>query len=216
MSNDMPPPIKIRDLGLQDYQYCSDTMRSYSQTRDANSADEIWILEHPPVFTLGLNGKPEHILTPGDIPVIHTDRGGQVTYHGPGQVVIYTLLDLKRLNMNVRQLVSMLEQAIIDTLAQYGIRSAANPAAPGVYVEQKKIAAVGLRITKGCSYHGLSINNCMDLTPFTYINPCGFANLEVTQLSNLGVSIKNQELAMPIVHALVTTIKQTQTEKPTA
>lgn len=200
-----PPPL-IRTLGLQDYGETLQAMQSFTQQREPNTADELWIVEHPPVYTLGLNAKPEHLLNVGAIPVVNADRGGQVTYHGPGQVVIYTLIDIQRLNLNVRQLVSILETAMINTLAQYGIRAVARPDAPGVYIGAQKIGSVGLRIKRGCCYHGLSLNNAMDLSPFNYINTCGYADLEVTQLANQGVQIKNHELAIPLVHALTETL----------
>jgi lipoyl(octanoyl) transferase len=177
-------------------------MQDFTRQRGEKSADELWVVEHPPVFTLGLNGKREHLLNPGDIPVISTDRGGQVTYHGPGQLVIYTLLDINRRKLGVRQLVTLLEQTVIAVLRQYGIASEARADAPGVYCGGKKIASVGLRIKKGCSYHGFSVNNDMDLAPFGSINPCGFPGLEVTQLADYNVRIGNHELAVPLVHTL--------------
>ena len=171
-------------------------------TRTATCPDQIWWVEHSPVYTLGLNGKREHLLNTQAIPVIQTDRGGQVTYHGPGQLVVYTLLDLNRLQLNVRALVSLLEQAMISTLAQYGLKAHAKPEAPGVYLEAKKIGSVGLRVKRGCCYHGLSLNNAMDLSPFLGINPCGYANLQVTQLAEQQIHIQTNELAVPIIHAI--------------
>ena len=194
--------MNIRRLGLQNYQDSYTAMRDFTDQRSDETSDEIWIVEHPPVYTLGLSGKHEHILNPGEIPVIASDRGGQVTYHGPGQLVVYVLLDLKRLNIGVRKVVTALEQAMIETLAQYGLKAHARPEAPGVYIEQKKIGAVGLRVRKGCCYHGLSLNNQMDLTPFNGINPCGYVGLEVTQLADFGVKIANYELAIPVTHAI--------------
>ncbi len=199
--------IHIRQLGLQEYATTWQAMQQFTESRTQETEDEIWVVEHPPVYTLGLNGKPEHLLTPGLIPVIKTDRGGQVTYHGPGQLVVYTLLDIKRLQLGVRQLVTLLEQAIITTLGQYGISSAARKDAPGVYLGQQKIASIGLRIKKGCSYHGLSINNDMDLSPFDHINTCGYPNLQVTQLAHQGVTIDNLELAVPVLQAIITTLQ---------
>ena len=199
--------IKIRHLGLQDYRSCWQEMQDYTLTRDATSADEIWIVEHPAVFTQGLNGRPEHLLQVTDIAVVNTDRGGQITFHAPGQLVVYTLIDIKRRQLGVRQLVTILEQAMIETLAQYGLNAVAKVEAPGVYIADKKIGSVGLRIKKGCSYHGLSLNNNMDLTPFSYINPCGYKNLQVTQLADLGVHIKTYELAVPVVNSLVNTLE---------
>lgn len=183
-------------------------MQRFTQNRDAETGDEIWITEHPPVYTLGLNGKREHLFDTGDIPVISSDRGGQVTYHGPGQPVIYTLIDIKRLNLGVRSLVTTLEQAMIFALAQYGITAIARTDAPGVYVNGKKIGSIGLRIKKNCSYHGLSINNRMDLAPFDHINTCGYPGLEVTQLADLGVTVSNAELAQSITQAIITALPQ--------
>jgi len=177
-------------------------MQQFTQERTEDTPDEIWVLEHLPVYTLGLNGKAEHLLNPGDIPVIHCDRGGQVTYHGPGQLVIYTLLDIKRLKLGIRQLVTLLEQAMITTLAQFDITAVAKPEAPGVYVNDKKIGSIGIRIKKNCSYHGISLNNNMDLTPFDPINTCGFRDLQVTQLADFGISVSTTELAIPVVQAL--------------
>jgi lipoyl(octanoyl) transferase len=188
-------PIITRDLGLQDYTSVWQAMQEFTLQRTADTPDELWIVEHLAVYTLGLNGKREHLLNTGDIPVIQCDRGGQVTYHGHGQVIIYTLLDIKRLNINIRELVSLLEQTMIDTLAHYGIVAIAKADAPGVYVQGKKIGSIGIRIKNSCSYHGLSFNNNMDLTPFNYINPCGYKNLQVTQLADLGITINTRELA---------------------
>jgi len=177
-------------------------MQSFTAQRDSQTQDEIWVVEHFPVYTLGLNGKREHILNITDIPVVASDRGGQVTYHGPGQLVVYTLFDIKRLGINIRRLVSILEQAMIDALALHGIEALARADAPGVYVGQKKIGSIGLRIKKNCSYHGLSLNNAMDLKPFYQINPCGFAGLQVTQLSDFGVSISNEALAASVINSV--------------
>ena len=176
----------IRRLGRVPYRETWQQMMDFTAARDADTPDEIWLLEHPPVFTLGLAGKHEHVLAPGDIEVVEIDRGGQVTYHGPGQLVVYPLLDLKRLKLGVRALVSALEAAVVDVLATYGIESAPRPDAPGVYVDGRKIAALGLRVRRGCTYHGLAFNVAMDLEPFTRINPCGFVGLETTQVSELG------------------------------
>jgi lipoyl(octanoyl) transferase len=188
-------PIITRDLGLQDYTSVWQAMQEFTLQRTADTPDELWIVEHSAVYTLGLNGKREHLLNIGDIPVIQCDRGGQVTYHGHGQVIIYTLLDIKRLNINIRELVSLLEQTMIGTLAHYGIVAIAKADAPGVYVQGKKIGSIGIRIKNSCSYHGLSFNNNMDLTPFNYINPCGYKNLQVTQLADLDITINTPELA---------------------
>jgi lipoyl(octanoyl) transferase len=191
-----------RHLGLQDYDVTWQAMQLFNLQRNAETPDELWIVEHSPVYTLGLNGKREHLLNTGSIPVINSDRGGQVTYHGPGQLVIYTLLDIKRLNLNVRQLVTALEQSVVITLMDYGVFSMSKAEAPGVYVNDAKIASIGLRIKKNCSYHGLSINNDMDLKPFGYINTCGYSGLKVTQLSDLGVKVSSTQLADSLIQAL--------------
>jgi len=201
-------PITIHDLGLQDYQTVWQAMQDFTLQRNADTPDELWLVEHPAVYTLGLSGKREHLLNTGDIPVIHSDRGGQVTYHARGQVIIYTLLNIKRLNINIRQLVSLLEQAMIDTLAHYGIVAIAKAEAPGVYVQGKKIGSIGIRIKNNCSYHGLSFNNEMDLTPFNFINPCGYKDLKVTQLSDLGVTINTTELASLMGLAIITALEK--------
>lgn len=174
--------IITRTLGLQDYVSCWKSMQEKTNQRDETTPDEIWFLEHPPVFTQGQNGKAEHLLNPGNIPVIKIDRGGQITYHGPGQLVVYTLIDLKRKKMNIRELVTCLENSVIDLLNSFQIEAYAKCEAPGVYIQNKKICSVGLRIRRGSSYHGLALNVDMDLAPFLRINPCGFANLEMTQL----------------------------------
>lgn len=203
----MKSATELRQLGLQDYVGVWQQMQQFTASRTAETPDQIWITEHAPVYTLGLNGKREHLLTASEIPVVDTDRGGQITYHGPGQVVIYLLADLKRLGFGPRQMVSILENAVIYSLRQYGIKAQANPKAPGVYVNAQKIASLGLRIKGGCCYHGLSINNQMDLSPFTQINPCGYAGLQVTQLADLGVTIHNHELAVPIVDYIIKAIE---------
>jgi len=198
----------IRNLGLHDYESIWHNMQQFTQNRNPETPDEIWVVEHFPVYTLGLNGKREHVLNTGNIPVINTDRGGQVTYHGPGQLVIYVLLDIKRLNLGIRQLVTILEQAMIKTLAQHGISAVSRADAPGVFVNDKKIGSIGLRIKKNCSYHGLSLNNDMDLSPFDHINTCGYSDLKVTQLSDLGVTISSHQLASSVIQA-ITTAQQT-------
>lgn len=198
--------IEIIALGTQDYQSVWQHMRSFTDTRTDKTTDQLWIVEHPAVFTLGQAGKPEHILNPGDIPVIQTDRGGQVTYHGPGQLVVYLMVDLRRRKLGVRQLVNIIEQAIIKTLSDYNIQANTQPNAPGVYVNNAKIAALGLRVRKGCSYHGLSLNVDMDLEPFSRINPCGFPNLAVTQLSELGVKDSFSEVSSRLAQALIAQI----------
>jgi lipoyl(octanoyl) transferase len=176
----------IRDLGLVEYEPVWRRMQRENAARTPDTRDEIWFLQHPPVFTLGLNGKPEHVLAAGDIPVVNIDRGGQVTYHGPGQLVVYPQIDLRRHKLGVRALVMALEQSVIDTLSGYGIAANARRDAPGVYVDGAKIAALGLRIRRGRTYHGLAFNVAMDLEPFQRINPCGYAGLEVTQVADLG------------------------------
>lgn len=178
--------LHIRHLGKQDYESVWHAMQYYTDTRNSESPDELWIVEHPPVFTQGQAGKSEHILNAGDIPVIQVDRGGQVTYHGPGQLVVYPLLDIKRSKVGVRQLVTHIEQSIVDMLAKYDINAYAKADAPGVYVDERKIASLGLRIRKGCSFHGLALNVDMDLAPFRRINPCGYAGLEMVQCKALG------------------------------
>ena len=198
--------VVIRNLGLQDYESTWQDMQRFTGERNADTADELWIVEHFPVYTLGLNGKREHVLNPGNIPVIHSDRGGQVTYHGPGQLVIYTLLDIKRLKINIRELVTLLEQAMICALAQHGINAVSRADAPGVYVNNKKIGSIGLRIKKNCSYHGLSLNNDMDLRPFDHINTCGYSDLKVIQLSDLGVTISTNQLASSVIQAINTAL----------
>ena len=180
---------QARWLGTVEYAGTFAKQRDFTDVRDEQTADQIWCLEHPPVYTLGLAGKPEHLLNPGNIPVIKTDRGGQVTYHGPGQLVVYPLLDLKRRGISIRHYVFLLEQTLIDLLDSYGIKGERRPGAPGVYVNNRKIAALGIRVRHGCCYHGLALNVDMDLTPFAGINPCGYAGLEVTRLSDLGVQL---------------------------
>lgn len=177
--------MKVRQLGLQEYNQVWQNMRTFTDQRSHNTEDEIWVVEHPPVFTQGQAGKAEHILATSDIPIVQSDRGGQVTYHGPGQIVIYLLLDIKRLGIKVRPLVTLLEETIIEFLEKYDINAVSRQDAPGVYVDHKKIAALGLRIRRNGCYHGLSLNVDMDLTPFQQINPCGYQGLQVTQLSAL-------------------------------
>jgi lipoyl(octanoyl) transferase len=180
------PRARVRRLGVCDYRSVLDEMRAFTLARDESTPDELWLLQHPPVFTQGQAGKAEHVLAPGDIPVVQADRGGQVTYHGPGQLIGYVLVDLRRAGYGIRSLVTRIEDAIVETLAQYGIAAASRRDAPGVYVEGKKIASLGLRVRNGCSYHGLALNVGMDLEPFTRINPCGYRGLEMTQVLELG------------------------------
>jgi lipoyl(octanoyl) transferase len=193
-----PSPI-IRRLGLQAYAPVWRDMQRFTEERGADTPDELWLVEHPPVFTVGLNGKPEHLLAPGDIDVVKVDRGGQVTYHGPGQIVLYLLIDLRRRGLGVRALVSLMEQAVIELLAGYGIQSVARQDAPGVYVDGAKIASLGLRVRRGCSYHGLALNVDLDLAPFQRINPCGYPGLAVTRLRDLGVTDGREEVATRLV-----------------
>jgi len=178
--------LVIRDLGLQDYTQIWQAMQQFTDQRNSETPDEIWLLEHKPVFTQGQAGKAEHLLFPGEIPVVQVDRGGQVTYHGPGQLVAYVLLDIKRRNLGVRQLVTMLEQILIELLGKYQISATARSDAPGVYVDGAKIASLGLRIRKGCSFHGLALNVDMDLAPFSQINPCGYAGMQMVKSADLG------------------------------
>lgn len=179
------PHLIVRELGLVEYQPTLEAMRSLTAERDAETADEIWLLQHPPVFTQGQAGKAEHLLAPGDIPVIQVERGGQVTYHGPGQLVGYLMLDLRRLGLGVRELVTAMEQSLVEVLASYGVEAAPKADAPGVYVDGAKIASLGLRVRRGCSFHGLALNVDMDMQPFQRINPCGYSGLRMTQLSEL-------------------------------
>ena len=176
--------ILIRNLGLQPYDPVSRAMHEFTDTRTDATPDEIWLVEHHPVFTQGQAGKAEHVLMPGDIPVVQSDRGGQVTYHGPGQQVMYVLINLKRRKLGVRELVTLLEQTVVNTLADVGIEAYPRADAPGVYVQGKKICSLGLRIRKGCSFHGLALNIAMDLAPFLRINPCGYAGMEMTQVNH--------------------------------
>ena len=176
----------VRDLGRRAYEPVWRAMQSLTDARDEATPDELWLVEHDPVFTLGQAGKPEHVLLPGDIPVLHVDRGGQVTYHGPGQLVAYPLLDLRRLRIGVRDYVCRIEQAVIDTLADWNIEGRRRDGAPGVYVDGAKVAALGIRVRRGCTFHGLAFNIGMDLEPFSRINPCGFAGLEVVAMRDLG------------------------------
>ncbi|MEO3679400.1 lipoyl(octanoyl) transferase LipB [Rheinheimera fenheensis] len=178
--------LVIRDLGVQDYTTVWQAMQQFTDTRTSATTDELWLLEHHRVFTQGQAGKEEHLLFPGDIPVVKVDRGGQVTYHGPGQLVVYVLLDLKRRNLGVRALVTLIEQVLVQLLQPYGINAYAKADAPGVYVDEAKIASLGLRVRKGCTFHGLALNVDMDLTPFSRINPCGYAGMQMIQCKDIG------------------------------
>lgn len=203
--------IIVQRLGLAPYGPVWDAMRRFTEQRNGETADEIWLLQHPPVFTLGLTARREHLLNPGDIPVIATDRGGQVTYHGPGQLILYPLLDLRRRGLGIRRLVTLLEQSVIGLLTEFGIDAQARPEAPGVYVHNRKVASLGLRIRRGCSYHGLSLNLDMDLEPFQRINPCGYANLEVAQLRDFGIEDPMERVAQALLDQLVPRLKAHQT-----
>ncbi len=192
-----------RDLGCREYLPVWQEMREFTDVRNDDSNDELWLVEHPPVFTQGQAGKAEHFLKPSKIPVIHTDRGGQITYHGPGQIVIYTLCNLKRIGLGVRGFVNAIENAIIELLSDYNIAAQHRAEAPGVYIGGSKIAALGLRVRRGCTYHGLSLNVDMDLSPYTYINPCGYVGMEVTQTRDHGIDVSKDELAKLLLQKLV-------------
>lgn len=196
------PSLLVRQLGLRDYCTTWRAMQAFTRERDAGTADELWLVEHPRVFTQGQAGKDCHLLEAGDIPVVHVDRGGQVTYHGPGQQVVYVLLNLHRRKLGVRALVSCLEQAIIDTLAEWSIDALARADAPGVYVQDAKIAALGLRVSRGCSFHGLALNVDMDLAPFGRINPCGHAGMAVTRMVDQGAVVGTREVSEALVRHL--------------
>jgi lipoyl(octanoyl) transferase len=194
--------MKPRYLGRQDFVPCWQAMQRFTDERDESTADEIWFCEHPPVFTLGLNARREHVLAPGDIPVVQIDRGGQVTYHGPGMLMIYPLIDIRRSNIGVRDLVTALEQSIVDFVAGFGIVAMARPDAPGVYVNAEKLASVGLRIRRGASYHGMALNVDCELEPFSRINPCGFEGLKMTDLEKLGIGKSLDEVAEAVLPRL--------------
>ena len=194
--------FKVKYLGQVEYLPTWQAMQQFTAQREADTADELWLLQHPPVYTVGLNGKPEHFPAATQIPVIKIDRGGQITYHGPGQIVAYVLMDMKRRGFGVRELVSRMEYAVIDTLAGCNVVGSRQAGAPGVYVEGYKIAALGLRIKRGCSYHGLSLNVDMNLNPFYAINPCGFPGMQVTQTRDLGVQLSIAALSEQLVSAL--------------
>ena len=201
---DLAPALTIKRLGSVDYEATWLAMQTFTAQRGAQTNDEIWLLQHPSVYTQGLAGKPEHLLTTSSIPVVKTDRGGQITYHGPGQIVAYVLFDLKRKSIGVKELVKRIEQGIIDTLAEFEIHAERKIGAPGVYVHGAKIAALGLRVKKGCSYHGLALNVAMDLSPYNAINPCGYAGLQVTDLASLGVRASIDSVMTALSKQLVT------------
>ena len=198
----MPQPTIVRSLGRQEYLHTWRAMRDFTDHRTAQTPSEIWLLEHPPVFTQGQAGKPEHLLDPGDIPVVQSDRGGQVTYHGPGQLILYLLLDLKATGTGIRGLVSAMEDSVIELLARLDIPARARRDAPGVYVEESKIAALGLRVRRGYTYHGLALNLDMDLEPFSRIDPCGHPGQAVTSLAQLGIALELREAGQQLVESL--------------
>jgi len=203
----------IRSLGLVEYKPTWQAMKQFTVQRNAETRDEIWLLQHPPVYTQGLAGKPEHLLRASEIPVVKIDRGGQITYHGPGQIIAYLLLDMRRWKLNVRQLVRLMEQAVIDLLAQHGVSAKGREDAPGVYVGDAKIASLGLKIKNGCCYHGLAFNVDMNLAPFANINPCGYAGLRVTQARDAGVSAPMVELEQQLAQNLVALLQKHLQEK---
>lgn len=186
--------IIVRQLGIESYQDIWQKMHDFTAKRDIDTPDELWLLEHFAVFTQGQAGKPEHLLNPSNIPVVNTDRGGQITYHGPGQLVAYPLLNLRRLGIGVKKFVNLLEQSVVDLLADYNIVAANRADAPGVYVKDRKICSIGLKISRGCSYHGIALNVAMDLKPFSQINPCGFHNLKMTQIKDFVPNINMEEV----------------------
>lgn len=196
----------VKDLGLQDYLPIWQAMQSFTEQRNSATRDELWVVEHYPVFTLGRNAKKEHVLQAIDIPMINIDRGGQVTYHGPGQLIVYLMLNIKRRTLGVRKLISLIEQSIIDTLRDYQLHAYAKKEAPGVYINEAKIAALGLRIKKGCTFHGLSLNVAMDLSPFKSINPCGYQNLEIVQLADYVEEISLSQVQQKLISHLVKNI----------
>ena len=212
-SNDIKSRLVIREFGLNNYVPIYKKMCEFSANRQSETTDEFWVLEHNPVYTLGLNGHKEHILDSNDIPIVKVDRGGQVTFHGPGQLIIYLLIDVKRKKMGVRAIVTAMENAIIQMLHELGVHAFAKKDAPGVYVDQKKIAALGLRIKNGKSYHGLSLNIDMDLTPFNGINPCGYENLEVTQIKELIPNVDKSDIKTSLVQALMNELEYSTIEK---
>lgn len=204
--------LRVRYLGLQPYEPSLQAMQDFTDSRDAETVDEIWLLQHEPVFTQGQAGKDEHLLQQTHIPIIKTDRGGQVTYHGPGQLIAYMLIDLKRLGIGVRQLVTLMEEAIIDTLAQWQVTAYGKPDAPGVYVNNAKIASLGLRVRKGCSFHGLALNVDMDLEPFLTINPCGYAGLDMAQLADFADQPTVATVSEQLLHHLTKKLGYTKVE----
>ncbi|NCN22753.1 MAG: octanoyltransferase [Gallionellaceae bacterium CG1_02_56_997] len=199
----MPQNPVVHSQGLVEYQPTWQAMQHFTAGRTPATRDEIWLVQHPPTYTQGMAGKPEHLLDPTDIPVVKIDRGGQITYHGPGQIVAYLLLDLRRWKLNVRELVRLMEQAVIDLLGEYGVAAQGREDAPGVYVNDAKIASLGLKIKNGCCYHGVALNVDMNLTPFNHINPCGYQGLRVTQCVALGITVGLEELQAQLAQNLI-------------
>jgi lipoyl(octanoyl) transferase len=200
----------VRQLGRADYEPTFVAMKDFTATRTAETPDELWVVEHPPVFTLGQAGKPEHLLRDTGIPLVKIDRGGQITYHGPGQVVVYLLIDLSRRKLKVRELVSRIEQAVIDCLGEQGVTAERRDGAPGVYTGAAKVAALGLRVRSGCCYHGVSLNVDMDLSPFSAINPCGYAGMAVTQTKDLGIALTPPQAAEALTGHLIAQLEKAE------
>jgi len=209
---DLSKQLTLRYLGKQPYLETWQAMSDFTNLRDENSVDEIWVVEHPAVFTQGTVGKAEHLLQQTDIPVVKSDRGGQITYHGPGQLVVYLLINIRRKDFNVRSLVSIIENGIINLLNDYDVHAIAKPDAPGVYVKGRKIASLGLKIRRGCSFHGLALNVDMDLSPFMQINPCGYAGLEMTQCKNEGIELSVETLAPLLIEKMNQEFQYSQIE----
>lgn len=210
--NAVTDTVLIRQLGLRDYEPVWQAMQAFTDNRDASTQDEIWLVEHHPVFTQGQAGKAEHILMPGDIPVVQVDRGGQVTYHGPGQQVIYLLLNIKRRKLGVRHLVTAMEEAVVNLLAKFDITAYPKPDAPGVYVDEKKVCSLGLRIRNGCSFHGLALNVNMDLSPFQRINPCGYSGMEMIDTASLNGPDSLEDAGQALTNLLLDALSITDKE----
>jgi lipoyl(octanoyl) transferase len=203
--------LQLVQLGIEPYQAIWQAMQDYTNRRDESTPDQLWLLQHPPVFTLGQAGKTEHLIDPGDIPVVKTDRGGQVTYHGPGQLIAYLLFDLRRAHIGVRTLVNHLEQSVVSLLAEQGVTANSRQDAPGVYIAARKVASLGLRVRRGCSFHGLSLNVDMDLSPFERINPCGYPGLKVTQLADQQIQGDITTIGVKLAHHLAHSLGYTLT-----
>lgn len=202
--------ISVRKLGMQDYLPTWEKMKDFTSSRSDKTADELWLLQHPPVYTQGQAGKPEHLLNPNLIPVVQSDRGGQVTYHGPGQLIAYVLMDIQRRKLGIRSLVTQLEQIIINVLANFQIKGTIRCGAPGVYVDEKKIASIGLRVKNGRTYHGIALNVAMDLMPFTDINPCGFAKLKMTQISDYAPDVTIETVSELLADCFITRLESNE------